>query len=72
MAEVREQRFGRRGNNDALGAALIRDDNEAVLKLLLGSPNPAIDDPHTVKAREAFDARDNATSMHAWPRRSGR
>jgi tRNA pseudouridine13 synthase len=66
-----EQRFGRRGDNDKLGAALIRDDNEAVLKLLLGSPNPAIDDPHTLKARQAFDARDNATSMHAWPRRSG-
>ena len=66
-----EQRFGRRGDNDKLGAALIRDDNEGVLKLLLGSPNPALDDPHTVKARQAFDARDNAASMHAWPRRSG-
>ena len=66
-----EQRFGRRGDNDKLGAALIRDDNEAVLKLLLGSPDPSIDDPQTLKARAAFDARDNAASMHAWPRRSG-
>ena len=66
-----EQRFGRRGDNDRLGAALIRDDNEAVLKLLLGSPNPEFDDAETVKARTAFDARDNATAMHTWPRRSG-
>ena len=66
-----EQRFGRRGDNDKLGAALVRDDNKAILKMLLGGPNPAIDDPHTVKARGAFDARDNALSMHAWPRRSG-
>ena len=66
-----EQRFGRRGNNDLLGAALIRDDNEAVLKLLLGTPDASVDDPATLKARTAFDARDNATAMHAWPRRSG-
>src|SRR5439155_26086282 len=66
-----EQRFGRRGDNDRLGAALIRDDNEAVLKLLLGNPNPAIDDPQTVRARAAFDARDNATAMHALSRRAG-
>jgi tRNA pseudouridine13 synthase len=66
-----EQRFGRRGDNDKLGAALIRDDNPGVLKLLLGGPNPAIDDTYSVRARTAFDARDNAASMHAWPRRSG-
>lgn len=66
-----DQRFGRRGNNDQLGAALIRDDNEAVLKLLLGTPDTSVDDQFTLKARAAFDARDNAGSMHAWPRRSG-
>ncbi|HYO08532.1 MAG TPA: tRNA pseudouridine(13) synthase TruD [Tepidisphaeraceae bacterium] len=66
-----EQRFGRRGDNDRLGAALIRDDNEGVLKLLLGHPDPSIDDPQTVQARDAFDRRDNAASMKAWPRRSG-
>jgi tRNA pseudouridine13 synthase len=66
-----EQRFGRRGNNDRLGAALIRDDNEAVLKLLLGAPDPQIDDADTLTARTAFDARDNAAAMHNWPRRSG-
>ena len=66
-----EQRFGRRQNNDLLGAALLREDNEGVLKLLLGAPDPTTDDPASFKARSAFDARDNAASMHAWPRRSG-
>jgi tRNA pseudouridine13 synthase len=66
-----EQRFGRRGDNDKLGAALVRDDNVGVLTLLLGGPDPAVDDPETVKAREAFDRRDNEASMRAWPRRSG-
>lgn len=66
-----EQRFGRRGDNDKLGAALIRDDNEGVLKLLLGTPNGAVDDQFSFAARRAFDARDNAASMKAWPRRAG-
>lgn len=66
-----EQRFGRRGDNDRLGAALVRDDNIAVLTLLLGKPDPSVDDPDTVKAREAFDRRDNEASMRLWPRRSG-
>ena len=47
-----EQRFGRRGNNDLLGAALIAGDNVRMLQLLLGSPDPAIDDSQTlVRAR---------------------
>ena len=66
-----EQRFGRRGNNDQLGAALIRGDNMAVLKLLLGSPDRAIDDPQTFQARELFDQHKNEDSMKHWPRRSG-
>ncbi len=65
------QRFGRRGDNDKLGAAIVRGDNPGVLKLLLGNPNPAIDDKYTINARAAFDRRDNDASMHAWPRRSG-
>ena len=66
-----EQRFGRRGDNDQLGAALVRDDNIGVLSLLLGRPDPAIDEPDTVKARAAFDRRDNEAAMRAWPRRAG-
>ena len=66
-----EQRFGRRGDNDRLGAALVRDDNVGVLSLLLGRPDPAVDDPETVKARAAFDRRENEEAMRHWPRRSG-
>ena len=66
-----EQRFGRRGDNDRLGAALVRDDNIGVLTLLLGKPDQAVDDPDTLKAREAFDRRDNEAAMRHWPRRSG-
>ncbi len=66
-----EQRFGRRGNNHLLGAALLRDDSAGVLKLLLGSPDPAIDDGQQSKARQSFDRNDLAASMKQWPRSSG-
>src|SRR5206468_7249208 len=38
-----EQRFGRRGDNDKLGATLIRGRPEELLQVLLGSPDPKID-----------------------------
>ena len=66
-----EQRFGRRDNNDKLGAALVRGDNEAVLKLLLGSPNKELDEKRTIAARTAFDRRDNAEALRLWPRNGG-
>lgn len=66
-----EQRFGRRGDNDRLGAALIRGDNSEILHLLLGSPNAQIDGEHTFKARTAFDARDPEKAMKLWPRHGG-
>ena len=66
-----EQRFGRRGNNDLLGAALIRGDNMGLLKLLLGSPDPALDDEASLLARAKFDEHKNEESMKAWPRRCG-
>jgi tRNA pseudouridine13 synthase len=66
-----EQRFGRRNNNDQLGAALVRGDNEAVLKLLLGSPDPELDDGRTTEARRAFERRDNNEAMRLWPRSGG-
>jgi tRNA pseudouridine13 synthase len=66
-----EQRFGRRGNNNMLGAALIRGDDAAVLKLLLGGADVKIDDPRQRAAREAFDRNDLATSMKLWPRSGG-
>ena len=66
-----EQRFGIRGDNDQLGAALVRADNKRVLSLLLGTPRPGIDDPHTTEARAAFDAHDLEKAMKLYPRRHG-
>lgn len=66
-----EQRFGRRGNNHLLGAALIRGDNQAVLQLLLGDPKPGLDDAYELKARTFFANRQNDESMKAWPRHCG-
>ncbi|MBC8108289.1 MAG: tRNA pseudouridine(13) synthase TruD [Anaerolineae bacterium] len=66
-----EQRFGRRGNNDLLGAALVAGDNVRLLQLLLGAPDAAIDDSQTLGARGAFDRRDNETAMRLYPRSHG-
>src|SRR6185436_95074 len=66
-----EQRFGRRGNNDELGATLIRGRPEELLHHLLGSPNPEIDDPETQQARKMFDNGNFEQSMKHWPRHSG-
>ena len=66
-----EQRFGRRGDNDKLGAAYVRGDHKALLSLLLGTPDPAIDDPQTVQARAAFDRGELDESLRMWPRRYG-
>ena len=66
-----EQRFGRRGDNHLLGAALIREDDETLLKHFLGMPRPGADDPHSLDARRLFDEGKLEESMHAWPRRCG-
>ncbi|HLL90577.1 MAG TPA: tRNA pseudouridine(13) synthase TruD, partial [Tepidisphaeraceae bacterium] len=67
-----EQRFGMRGNNHLLGAALIREDNKEVLRLLLGDPKPAVDrDQYVLRARTAFEARNNDEAMRYLPRKLG-
>jgi tRNA pseudouridine13 synthase len=66
-----EQRFGRRENNDKFGAALIRNDNIEVLRLLLGDPMAGIDQNNVLLARRAFEARDNEAAMKHWPRSAG-
>jgi tRNA pseudouridine13 synthase len=65
------QRFGRRGDNADLGAALVSGDDKAVLGLLLGKPMPRVDDSSAQGARAAFDAGDFEGAMKRWPRRSG-
>jgi tRNA pseudouridine13 synthase len=65
------QRFGRRGDNADLGAALVSGDDKAAVGLLLGKPMPRVDDSSAHGARAAFDAGDLAGAMKRWPRRSG-
>lgn len=66
-----EQRFGMRKNNHLLGAALLAGDNSKVLHLLLGSPDPAVDDSQSMGARKAFDNNDFELAMRLYPRRCG-
>lgn len=65
------QRFGRRDNNDLMGAALIRSDNKELAHLLLGDPKKGIDDGMQHKARRLYDEGDLNGAMDAWPRRCG-
>src|SRR6185312_10864773 len=66
-----EQRFGRRGHNHLLGAALVRSDDEGLLKLLLGTPRSDVDDSQSAGARKAFDRGDFEQAMKLYPRSSG-
>jgi tRNA pseudouridine13 synthase len=66
-----EQRFGRRGDNHLLGAALVRGDDEGVLKLLLGTPNTDVDDAQALGSRKAFDRGDLEHAMKLYPRHCG-
>ena len=49
-----EQRFGRRKNNDKLGAALVRGDGRELLHLLIGDPLPGIDDRMTLAGADGI------------------
>ena len=66
-----EQRFGRRGDNDLLGAALLRGDTDGVLSLLLGRPQKGNDPSNVFEARRFFDGGDLEAAMRKWPRSSG-
>lgn len=61
-----EQRFGRDGNNDALGLALVRRDWPTFFGTLLG--NPAADPhPATHAAREAYASGKVPEALALWP-----
>ena len=66
-----EQRFGRRGDNDLLGAALVRGDDAELLSVLLGRPDSDVDEGQDHQARAMFDRNDLEGAMRAWPRRAG-
>jgi tRNA pseudouridine13 synthase len=62
-----EQRFGRRGDNDRLGAALVRGDDRELLAQLLGRPDRENDHPRVADARAAFDAGELERALDLWP-----
>ena len=63
-----EQRFGRRDDNDRVGAALLRQDPAAVVAELLGKPS-ASDEYDEARARMAVDEGNFAEALEVWPRR---
>jgi tRNA pseudouridine13 synthase len=61
------QRFGARGDTAALGEALVKDDLDEFVAILLGRALP--DDPPDCKAaRDAFDAGYMDRCLKRWPR----
>ena len=65
------QRFGFRGDNDQLGAAVVAGDARGLLHLILGNPIPWLDDKKTADARAAFDRGELEQAMRLYPRSHG-
>ncbi len=61
------QRFGARGDNAQIGTAVLRDDYDLAIALMLGRPSPT-DHGAMRRARELFDAGDLEAAAKAWPR----
>ncbi|HUS91644.1 MAG TPA: tRNA pseudouridine(13) synthase TruD [Phycisphaerae bacterium] len=59
------QRFGPRGDNAALGTALVRGDLEEFLRVFLGRPWDG-DPPRSRAAREAFDGGALPRALRCW------
>lgn len=61
------QRFGTRGDNAKIGRAILHDDYDEAIAIMLGRPAPG-DQPASRRARELFDAGDLRGAAAAWPR----
>lgn len=66
-----EQRFGRRGDNDELGAAILRGDHDVLVKLVVGTAVKDVEPSNVFEARRFFDKGDFEAAMKKWPRSSG-
>ncbi len=60
------QRFGVRGDNAAVGCAVLRGDLNTAISIMLGRP-AASDREDVRKARSLFDAGDFSAATDAWP-----
>jgi tRNA pseudouridine13 synthase len=65
------QRFGNRGNNHLLGKAVIRNDVEGFIDLLLGAPQEKTDGPATFRARTLYSEGHFQKALNAWPGHQG-
>lgn len=61
------QRFGARGDNAAIGAAVLRGEYDTAVALMLGRPGP-VDHGQVRRARELYDAGDLEQSATLWRR----
>ncbi|MEM1098641.1 MAG: tRNA pseudouridine(13) synthase TruD [Planctomycetota bacterium] len=64
---IGEQRFGYRGNSAKLGALLLRNNHEAFLEELLGTPG-ANDRPELTEGRQRFRDGDYLGALELWPK----
>lgn len=60
------QRFGQRGDTWAIGRAMLREDYDEMLAIMLGRPGPN-DHGAIREARKLFDRGDYAAAAAAWP-----
>ena len=66
-----EQRFGKRGDNDLLGAAVLVNDHKLLMARFLGGADPLKDNNPFIGARSAYDAGDLEKAIKIWPRSAG-
>ncbi|UCE61231.1 MAG: tRNA pseudouridine(13) synthase TruD [Phycisphaerales bacterium] len=64
------QRFGARGDNARVGLAVLRDDYDEAMALILGRSS-AVDQGDVRRARELFDEGHFEEAARAWPRAFG-
>ena len=60
------QRFGRRGDNPAIGAAILRGDWKSALDGILGRPG-GDESPQITEARRLYETGDFASAARLWP-----
>lgn len=60
------QRFGVRADNADIGKAVLREDYDEAIALMLGRPT-AMDSGDSLRARELFDKGDLSGALAAWP-----
>lgn len=61
------QRFGVRGTGHLLGLALLRNDDQEFLDILLGRPDESIDYGPMLRARQLYEAGKLTQARAAWP-----